>query len=196
MGTTRLKHSSRTFGLILALLVPLAAMASSDALCQTDEVVKYNCVTGKKVASLCAAPASGEVQALTYRFGTREKVELEFVAAPDNGKSFSAFTQQVDPRARINQVWFDRGNIRYLMTECVGGNCTSDGRLAVVRGDKLVMNAQCRNPIADPPGFSRDLVQFGPGSEGARSFSRLLKWEEAANPVEELYQPEARKRVD
>lgn len=174
----------------------MAAMAAEESLCRSDEAVKYNCLTGKKVASMCAAPDAGETQVLTYRFGTKEKVELEYSAAADNGKMFFAFSRQIDPRARINQVWFDRGSVRYLMTECSGGNCVSDGRLAVLRGDKVVMNAECRNPVSAPPSFSRDLVQFGPRREDARSLSRLLKWDEAANPVEELYQPEAKKRGD
>lgn len=180
----------------MVLLAPFAAMASTDALCRADETTKYNCLMGEKVASLCAAPDSGETQMLTYRFGTKEKVELEYSAAADNGKTFFAFSQQIDPRVRINQVWFDRGSVRYLMTECSGGNCVRDGRLSVLRGDKVVMNAECRNPHAAPPSFSRDLVQFGPRREDARSFSRLLKWEEAANPVEELYQPESKKGGD
>lgn len=180
----------------MALLAPFGAAASPDGLCRANEDSKYNCLLGDKVASLCAAPDNGETPGLTYRFGTKEKVELEYAAAPENGKTFFAFSQQIDPRARINQVWFDRGSVRYLMTECSGGNCVSDGRLAVLRGDKVVMNAECRNPISAPPAFSRDLVQFGPRREDARSFSRLLKWDEAANPVEELYQPESKKRGD
>ncbi|WP_431258796.1 hypothetical protein ACQ86G_00290 [Roseateles chitinivorans] len=191
-----MKQSIGLCGLAAVLFAPFAATASPDALCRPDETVKYHCLIGEKSASLCAAPASGEVRALTYRFGTAEKVELEYTAAPDNGKTFSAFSQQIDPRARINQVWFDRGNVRYLMTECSGGTCTSDGRLSVVRGEKVVMNAECRNPLSDPPSFSRDLVQFGPRREDARSFSPLLKWAEAANPVEALYESESSKRGD
>lgn len=188
-----MKHSSKTFGLLMALFVPAAVMASPDSLCRSDEAIRFNCLTGKKTASLCAAPATGEPATLTYRYGTAEKVELEYRATADNKHAFFAFTHQIDPRARINQVWFDRGDVRYLMTECAGGNCSVDGRLAVLRGAKTLMNAECRNPSTSPSAFSRELIQFGSGPDSARSASPLLKWEEAANPVEELYQSEAAK---
>lgn len=182
-------------GLLISAMSSLT-LASPDSLCHADESVKYNCLTGKKTASLCASPASGAPEALTYRFGTAGKIELEFVASSANGQAFSAFTLPVHPRAQIHQLWFDRGNTRYLMTECVGGNCVADGRIGVFVGDKLVLNAQCRNPLTSPPSFARDLVQFGPRQEDARALSPLVKWEAEANAVETMYKAEAGQRVN
>ena len=72
----------------------------------------------------------------------------------------------LNPRALIKQIWFNRGATRYLLTECVGGNCPQAGGLGVLRGDRVLMNGRCKYEMKGDLGwFARDLVAFNLDSE-------------------------------
>lgn len=175
----------------LVLAVPTLASASnqnSNSLCKPEEAVVFNCFTGKKTASLCASPTEAAPALLAYRYGTGQKVENEFVATEANGKTFGGTVAPASPRAWVSQVWFDRSSYRYLMTECVGGDCSHQAGLTVFNGERIVMNAACqRPPGVRLPAFSRDLVKFGSNPVESHSSTPLLRIEEADNGAYELY---------
>lgn len=173
----------------LGLLLTLAtAKATSDTLCQPDEAVVFNCFTGKKTASLCASPTESAPTSLTYRYGIAPKVENEYVATSANGKTFGATVAPAAPRAWVSQVWFDRAQYRYVMTECVGGDCPYHAGLAVFRGERLAMNAACQRPEGVRlAAFSRELIKFGSDASDSRSTTSLIRIEDADNGAYELY---------
>ncbi|WP_058935551.1 hypothetical protein [Roseateles depolymerans] len=173
-----------------ALLVGLSSACFGQAMCTPQEEVAYSCTTGTKTASLCKSADTTAPASLTYRYGRVGKTELEYVATLENARTFSAFTLPANPRAQIRMVWFDKGDFQYLMTECAGGSCKSLGRLAVFRGDRMLMNAECTNPPSSQPHFSRSLIQFGPDVDQAKSLTPLIKWEEMLFPIEAIYKAE------
>ncbi|WP_423601234.1 hypothetical protein [Roseateles sp. MS654] len=175
----------------LALAFPTFALATdSDTLCKPEEAVVFNCFTGKKTASLCASPTEAAPTALAYRYGTSQKIENEYIATPTNGKTFGATVSPAAPRAWVSQVWFDRSSYRYLMTECVGGDCPYHAGLTVLNGERIAMNASCQQPRGVRlPAFSRELVKFGSNPGDSQSTTPLLRIEEADNGAYELYKP-------
>ncbi len=156
--------------------------------CRADERVQFSCPIGAKLVSLCAAGKPGQpgtIASLSYRYGAPGQVENEFVATPGNNRRFFATVSPARPGASVNQLWFDRGDTRYLLTECVGGHCPQPGGLAVLRGDALLMNARCgASALA---WFSRELVRFGADAEGSRSMTELLRIEDADNDLQKIY---------
>lgn len=142
-----------------------------------------------KIVSLCARPEAGpKTTALTYRYGKLGAVENEYTATPENGLRFSAMAGPAAPRASVKQVWFERGAVRYLLTECVGGACPYAGGLAVLNSEQVLMKRRCRElSDVDQPFFSRSLIDFGTGLEDSRSFTPLLRLEGSDNSLHEIY---------
>lgn len=165
---------------------------SSGALCQADEVVAFSCPTATKIVSLCAKPEAGPAaKQLAYRYGTTKKVELEYVATADNGKRFGATVSPAAPGASVHQLWFNRGDIRYLLTECVGGSCSHGAGVAVLNPEKVLMSARC--VAGDTPSqafFSRSLIEFGNGADDTRSRTELIKTEDSDNSLDQIYKAE------
>jgi hypothetical protein len=161
--------------------------------CRTDERVQFSCQIGSKTVSLCAEGKTGAITSLAYRYGLRGKIENEFVARPDNSNRFFGSVSPVHPGASVSQIWFDRGHVRYLLTECVGGRCPHGAGLAVLRGDRVLMNGHCVNSAEnDLAWFSRDLVTFGSDAAGSRSATELLRIEDADNELDKIYQVKAK----
>lgn len=182
-----MQPSKRLQPWIGALLTGLSSACFGQALCTAQEEVAYSCTTGTKTASLCQSADASAPASLTYRYGRPGKTELEYVATLENANTFSAFMLPANPRARIHMLWFEKGDYQYLMTECVGGSCTSPARLAVFRGDRMLMNAACTNPVSSQPHFSHRLIDFGPDVDHAKSLTPLIKWEEMLFPIEAIY---------
>ncbi|WP_343607895.1 hypothetical protein [Roseateles sp.] len=165
---------------------------SSGTLCQSEEVVAFSCPTATKIVSLCAKPEAGPAaKQLAYRYGTAKKVELEYVATADNGKRFGATASPAAPGASVHQLWFNRGDIRYLLTECVGGSCPHGAGVAVLNPEKVLMSARC--VAGDTPSqafFSRSLIEFGNGADDTRAHTELIKIEDSDNSLDKIYKAE------
>ena len=156
--------------------------------CYSDEAVGFSCQVGKKTVSLCAGGKVGSVTSLSYRYGLIGKVENEFTARPDNSRRFRGVVAPANPNALISQVWFDRSGVRYLLAECSGGNCPQTGKLAVLRGSRILMNKDCAPATAERfDGFSRDLVTFGAADGQGRSATELLVIDLDDNHLQKLY---------
>ena len=166
--------------------VPAADPASSH--CTVDERVQFSCRIGAKTVSLCAAGAAGAITSLVYRYGAPGRVEYEFVARHDNAHRFYASVAPASPGASVRQVWFDRGALRYLLTECVGGNCPGRAGLSILRGGHAVMNARCMPAGENDLGwFRRDLVSFGSDTASSQSATDLLQMQDTDNLIDKLY---------
>ena len=143
--------------------------------CQPDERVQYSCRIGKKTVSLCGGGTAGALTSLIYRYGAIGKIENEFVARPETNNRFFGSVGPANPGASISQVWFDKGEVRYLLTECTGGNCPKGGGLAVLRHDRILTNTPCADSESDDLSlFSNDLVRFTSRVESSRSATELL----------------------
>jgi hypothetical protein len=177
--------------LLAAVTVACAAISAAAAPvshCQANEKVFFSCIAGKKTVSLCGlAGVGGELTSLTYRYGLPGKVENEFSATPSNGKTFLGTVEPDSPRAQIREVWFDRGDIRYLLTACLGGDCPYDGGLAVLKKSKVLSKSRCSGGPDAMASFSDDLVEFGDGTDNSRSHTPLLKIGDYSNSPELLY---------
>lgn len=178
----------------LALLACMAPCLANDSLpaavslCQPDEAVRFSCPIGRKVVSLCAAGSLGAREALSYRYGAVGHVEETFVASADNGRRFYGTVSPARPGASVSQVWFDQGQVRYLMSACTGGSCPFRAGLAVLQGDRILMNARCDHTESDDLAwFSSDLVRFGSGAADSKSATSLLQIEDADNDIVRLY---------
>jgi hypothetical protein len=114
-------------------------------------------------------------------------VENEFTARTDNRLRFHGTVMPASRGASLRQVWFDRGDTRYLMTQCVGGNCVRPSGLAVLRGEEVLMNPRCAAlPRPDPDSFDRELVRFGSNVEASRLNTPLPELGEYDNPPEKI----------
>ncbi len=178
----------------LALLAWVAPGFTKDtppaavSLCQADEAVRFSCPIGRKLVSLCAAGKPGAPEVLSYRYGAVRHVEKTFVASTDNGRRFYGTASPARPGASVSQVWFDQGETRYLISACTGGSCAFRAGLAVLQGDRILMNARCdRAEDVDLAWFSSDLVRFGSGAADSKSATSLLQIEDADNDIVRLY---------
>ncbi|GJD56198.1 hypothetical protein [Methylobacterium dankookense] len=160
---------------------------AAGSLCQGDEDVLFSCALGGRVASLCATLKQETIERITYRYGTRARIEISYAAESGNGNRFKGTVAPASPRALIRQVWFDRGPFRYLLTECLGGDCVRPAGLAVLRGDRVVKNGGCTGPGNDRAWFSDKLVDFKSAVADSRSKTELLVIEDADNMPEKLY---------
>ena len=192
-----MRSSKDRFALALLVLLPCVLLAPSRAVpagdpaithCAADERVQFSCRIGVKTVSLCAAGKDHAISSLVYRYGAPGRVEYEFVARHDNAHRFYASVAPASPGASVRQVWFDRGALRYLLTECIGGNCPKRAGLAVLRGDRAVMNARCMPAGENDLGwFRRDLVSFGSDTASSQSATDLLQRQDTDNLIDKLY---------
>ena len=170
-----------------AAFVPALAAAASATHCQADERPYFSCVAGKKTVSLCGAVSAGGISKLTYRYGKPGKVELEFAATSASAPHFMATVEPDSPRAKVSEVWFDRGEFRYLLHTCEGGDCPYDAGLAVLRGQRLLSNARCQRDADAVDIFSTDLVEFGDSTDTSKSHTKLLEIGDYTNSIDRLY---------
>ncbi len=176
--------------LVLFLVMPVISNASVSH-CLANESIKFSClIIGGKTVSLCTQGKQGALDSLSYRYGALGKVEIDFTAKPGNTNRFFATVSPTGSGASVNQVWFNRGKVRYLITECIGGNCKNNAGLAVMSGGRFIMNKYCAFAV---PGnhlawFAQDLVNFGSNPKDSRSSTNLLRIEgDEVNGVEDIY---------
>lgn len=160
-------------------------MPASNALCTPRQQVVFHCSLGAKSVSLCAAMDGQSVTALEYRYGTRARLELTQGASTD--QPFKATQSQLAPGARARQVWFDRGGYTYLVSQCVGGACPYSAGLAVLQGEKVVMNRRCVRTADDRASFAPGLARFGSDAASSEAKTGLLVFDDVDLGVERLY---------
>lgn len=187
------RPSSRVIGPgLLSLWLSAAAMAAPPKVvthCRAGERVEFSCSLGKKTISLCASGMPGHIESLSYRYGAIGKVENEFTAQTGGRKHFYGTVMPARPGALVRQVWFDKGDFRYLVLQCVGGDCPFPSGLAVLRGDKVLSKRKCEQPPPRPDldTFSRDLADFGSSVDDSHSNTPLLELGEYDNLLDEIF---------
>lgn len=192
MSSSDLRRLWRQATFALLALAPGLALAAPQTHCHADEKPFFSCVVGKKTASLCGEESAGSITRLTYRYGKLDKVELEFSATSAGGAHFLATVEPAAPRAAIRQVWFDRGDISYLIHACQGGDCPYGGGLAVLRGERVLSNAKCQRGPGSMDYFAHDLIEFGDSTQHSKSHTPLIEIGDYGNPIDRLYpMPEA-----
>ncbi len=180
----------RLAALAAAVCLPAFAVAAPVTHCHANESVLFSCVAGKKTVSLCGQPGAAGLAALTYRYGLPGKVENEYSATPANGRRFLGTVESDSPRAEVREIWFDRGDVCYLLTSCLGGDCPYPGGLAVLLRGKVLSALRCAGGPDALTAFSSELVDFdsGDGSgDGGKSRAPLLKLVGDTNRIERLY---------
>jgi len=171
----------------VSLAVGAAAADGPASQCRADESVLFSCHVGPKVVSLCATRKSGEIETLAYRYGLPGNVENEYLATRRNGNRFLGNVSPASPGASIRQIWFASGDIKSLLTECVGGDCSQSAGLAVFRGDQILSNARCSRTGDDLAWFSSAMVNFGSDIDSSKSKTDLLRLEDVDNEIEKIY---------
>jgi hypothetical protein len=175
----------------LAVALPAVALAdvrpASQALCADDQQVAFHCSLGAKAVSLCAAGSAEAIDSLEYRYGTPARIELRWLASPANGRQFVASQATLSPGANVRQLWFDNGGVRYLLSQCVGGDCPAAAGLAVLRDGRVLMRRHCLATSDDRAWFSRRLGRFGEDAASSRSSTAVLRFDDVDNGVERLY---------
>lgn len=157
--------------------------------CHSDERVEFSCRIGEKTVSLCAAGPEGHIDTLSYRYGVLGKVENEFTAKGDSPNHFFGTVMPARPGANVRQIWFDKGTVRYLLTQCVGGSCPYSSGLAVLRGERVLSKRVCQQPPPqqDSDTFKKELVSFGSNVGASHSNTPLLELGEYDNLLDKVY---------
>jgi hypothetical protein len=122
--------------------------AIADTNCKVDETALLNgrvgsikdmSFKGTKTLSICSDKPKAPFTKITYRFGTPQKVELEF-SAPTDGQ-FYFESQTISPKATVDVLYFSKGKTTYAISECFGMHCgTTTIQLQVFNNKKRVAN--------------------------------------------------------
>ena len=138
--------------------------------------------------SICASPADQPYEALEYRYGAAaSKNEISYNATHANKNRFYAYVAPVSPGALVSQVWFDSGAFRYLVSQCVGGNCSKKGGLIVYKNSKPILSSACEGGFHEHAWFDPKIIDFGSDFAESSSKTELVILEEIANDIESLY---------
>lgn len=164
-----------------------AAAAIVPTHCEPHEAVQFSCRVRAKIVSLCATTRDGAIASVAYRYGRPGQVENQYEANLGNDHRFFATEMPASPGALVRQVWFDRGKTRYLITDCVGGECGRHAGLAVLQGRKLLSRQWCDAATTSPARFVPSLVRFGTGSAGPVALTPLVLLQETDNLLEVIY---------
>lgn len=105
---------------IILLLTNLAVSAHAEeaTLCRDHEEVYFSCSVGKRIISLCAcgniSPDKGYVR---YRFGTSERVELQFPDVNQSSKDRFFISDISGGNLSFTHVKFKSGGYDYVIFE-------------------------------------------------------------------------------
>ena len=136
--------------------------------------------------SLCAAGA-GDAGTLSYRYGRIGQVELAHTADGKPERRFLAASLPLQPGAEVQQIWFNRGDTRYLLAVCVGGMCPQDAVLAVLRAGRVISRQVCQASPASAAWFAQDVVQFGNSTDDSHANARLVELADYDNALDQVF---------
>jgi len=178
------------FALAAACGAGLAAdpTPASASLCTPPQRVMFHCPLGAQAVSLCADMSDEAIEALDFRHGVPGRLEESHVARSADGRRFSATVSRIASRASVRQVWFSRGQLTYLLSECVGAGCARRAGFSVLRGGEVLSDQRCvRAAGAARTGFSPALAHFGADAADSRSRTPLLVFRNVELGIEALY---------
>lgn len=139
------------FGGLIGLIVTPADAA--ETLCKQQEQVIFSCSLGKRSVSVCASKdfsaSSGYLQ---YRFGQKNKIELNLPALPRSAPA----AQFVQARTLMfsggggGYLRFINGPYNYIVYTAIGKGWGPKDGVAVEKDEQLITYHECRDiPVSE-----------------------------------------------
>jgi len=109
--------------LVLTFLLSATSVVNAEeqdkpsSICDAGSTVYFSCTTkNSKIISFCGNVVDGKIQNIYYRFGRKNKIELEYPHKPTN-ESLSLFRYNSYGRAQVNyyEVSFQNKGFRYTL---------------------------------------------------------------------------------
>jgi hypothetical protein len=144
-------------------------VAAVETHCATDELIVFNCSTGKKIVSVCASKTMSATSGyLQYRFGRKGSPELiypEVKIPPKVDIQANTLTFAGGGGAYIR---FKRDRHSYVVYTAIGRGWRDKAGIAVEIDHKLQVNLACKKPVLselgpdyfDQAGLVKDQVGF------------------------------------
>lgn len=127
---------------ILFALVALTSSAHAAGLCRSNEATIFNCdiKESKKIASICTSNDFAEDRGyIQYRYGTPNKIDLEFPKDLQNSRSEFGYDEYSRPDLSTFVVGFKNGGYRYEISE------TTEGGDEGITTRSLLVSSEKRN---------------------------------------------------
>jgi hypothetical protein len=175
------------FFLVFFLASNAASAIDVNTHCGTNEATVFSCKIEEKIVSICAFPKKPPFSSIEYRFGEKNSLEITYVASKKNKKNFFYYIEPAGPKALINEVWFNRDEYRYMVSQCIGGDCAHDAGLIVYKNLEPILVKSCGTTSRKYDFFNQKIIQFGSDFSDSRSFADLLKPHEEGNEFDTLY---------
>jgi hypothetical protein len=143
------------------------AATGPGGLCTSNEVVLFQCSTGRKTVAICGGQSAGGQKLAVYRYGRLGKVDLEYSTDSDDASGFKYAVTGYSGGGE-SQIYFDRKGYRYLVYDrTIRTRFSSSGRndprftsgLLVYRGSTVVSRQSCKAP-SDAPVKIREAEKY------------------------------------
>jgi hypothetical protein len=127
--------------------------AKTASLCAAEEEIVWSCATeNNKIASVCASRDltidKGYVQ---YRFGTKQKIELEAPRSRDGSRKFFGFSRYTRPLVTLLMLRFELGDYTYEIHDDYNGEETPAERSVTIdlfdKSGETLSSVECRQPV-------------------------------------------------
>jgi hypothetical protein len=126
--------------IILLLLLINAQFSYAESLCEPNEKTLFSANMGKlkednfikngKILSLCADTNKAPLSFLSYKYGSKDKIELQIIA-PKDGK-FTYSVERNSPRGVDYSLSISKGSTIYQIESCQGMTCNQYGTILTV----------------------------------------------------------------
>lgn len=141
-------------------LADRSARAKAQSLCVADEIPVFTCRIGKNIASICASKVLDESRGyLQYRFGTRNKVELDIPPKQTYKPPMVGYMNATCASCYANYVRFTNGEYRYYVFNAsargpddprTGASTRNEpSGVVVMKNDKTIYSRRCTTPAFD-----------------------------------------------
>lgn len=138
-----MKQFRSVFSMLAGFVYPMAAFSvtgSEATLCQAFEEVYFSCEIDEKIIAICAlgniSPANGYVQ---YRYGTRDKLELQYPSKPLDPKGLLTISEISEGDAQYTQLKFRQNGFNYVVYQGIPSG------IYVKRNGRTIFNRVCGN---------------------------------------------------
>lgn len=164
--------------LLLLFSSSLCAFASGPNLCRQQEDTYFTCtLKNGKLASVCGTDdLSDHAGYLVYRYGTKQKLELNLPGSPGEFRRFSSAIELVDDKTSEDDqfVRFKNGKFSYIIYSASSYKFDFMG-LAVFENYKLLSNNQCSSDTSDWGLGQNSLLSVGVPLQDADEAMRFWK---------------------
>ena len=133
--------------------------AKAQSHCIGDETVVFTCNISGKIASICASELNSSQQYVQYRFGKRNKIELELPQKSGYKPVMVAYMNAMVASGYANYVRFTKNSYHYYIfnSSVRGENDPGTGvstriepsGIAVAKDGKIIYHRRCSTPAFD-----------------------------------------------